>query len=66
MSHELLKVAADKHGTEVSEFGEGNARVEEWWDADDDRKKQNSSFKKNVRQNNVYKAILFTIPYLTK
>ena len=53
VSRELLKVAADKHGTEVSEFGEGNARVEEWWDADDDRKKQNSSFKKNVRQNNV-------------
>ena len=64
LSSELLKFAAGKHGNKVSDVYEGNASVEEGCDADK-RKKQNFSFIK-LRKNNVYKAVLFTIPYLTK
>jgi len=48
----------------VKEVEEGNASVEEWWDADE-RKQQKYSFKE-PRKKNVYKAILFSTPYITK
>ena len=45
VSRELLKVAADIYCFKMSDVEEGNACLEEWWD-DDDRIKQNYSFKK--------------------
>jgi hypothetical protein len=48
----------------AKEAEEGNASVEEWWDADK-RKQQKYSLKK-LRKNNVHKATLFSTPYITK
>jgi hypothetical protein len=42
----------------VKEDEEGNASVEEWCDADERKQKEYSS--KEIRKNNVYKAILFS------
>ena len=44
VSRELLTFAADIYCFKMSDVEEGNACLEEWWD-DDDKIKQNYSFK---------------------
>jgi hypothetical protein len=44
VSLEQIKVAADKHGIDVSDVDEGNSSVKEWRDTSE-RRKQNYSLK---------------------